>query len=65
MKRFDPKSYETKWQEQWLESKIYSAKDNKDLKKKYVLEFFPYPSGAAMHVGHVRNYALGRIWTSC
>ena len=61
MKRFDPKSYETKWQEQWLESKIYSAKDNKDLKKKYVLEFFPYPSGAAMHVGHVRNYAIGDV----
>ena len=61
MKRFDPKSYETKWQEQWLDSKIYSAKDNKDLKKKYVLEFFPYPSGAAMHVGHVRNYAIGDV----
>ena len=61
MKRFDPKSYETKWQEQWLESKIYSAKDNKDLKKKYVREFFPYPSGAAMHVGHVRNYAIGDV----
>lgn len=61
MKRFDPKSYETKWQEEWLKSGIYSAKNNKDLKKKYVLEFFPYPSGAAMHVGHVRNYTIGDV----
>lgn len=61
MKRFDPKSYEAKWQEEWLNSKIYSAQDNLELKKKYVLEFFPYPSGAAMHVGHVRNYTIGDV----
>ena len=61
MKRFDPKSYETKWQTKWQEDKVYAAKDDSKKPKKYVLEFFPYPSGNAMHVGHVRNYTIGDV----
>ena len=59
MKRYDPAVIEPKWQKLWLESKIYQASDDASKPKKYVLEYFPYPSGVAMHVGHVRNYAIG------
>ncbi|HEY4963758.1 MAG TPA: leucine--tRNA ligase [Candidatus Saccharimonadales bacterium] len=61
MKRYDPAAIEPKWQKAWEQSKIYQASDDKAKPKKYVLEYFPYPSGAAMHVGHVRNYAIGDV----
>jgi leucyl-tRNA synthetase len=59
MKRYNPKEIEPRWQQQWAESKIYEAAQTSDKPKRYVLEYFPYPSGAAMHVGHVRNYTIG------
>lgn len=58
MKRYNPKEIEPKWQQVWDETKIYQAKNSKDQPKNYILDFFPYPSGAAMHVGHVRNYTI-------
>jgi leucyl-tRNA synthetase len=63
MKRYNPKDIEPKWQKQWAESKIYEAQDSGAKPKKYILEYFPYPSGAAMHVGHVRNYVIGDAMT--
>lgn len=66
MRRYNPKEIEPKWQKIWEDSKIYQAHEDPDKPKRYVLEYFPYPSGAAMHVGHVRNYTIGdaiaRFW---
>ncbi|HET6864174.1 MAG TPA: leucine--tRNA ligase, partial [Candidatus Saccharimonadales bacterium] len=59
MRRYNPKEIEPKWQKIWAESGIYKAAEDKGRPKKYVLEYFPYPSGSAMHVGHVRNYTIG------
>ena len=59
MKRYDPKVVEPKWQKKWADSEIYKATEDPNKPKRYVLEYFPYPSGAAMHVGHVRNYTIG------
>ncbi len=59
MKRYNPKEIEPKWQQTWAKSEIYKATEDSSKPKRYVLEYFPYPSGSAMHVGHVRNYTIG------
>src|SRR3990167_8784676 len=59
MRRYNPKEIEPKWQRIWQETKIDRAAEDKAKPKRYVLEYFPYPSGSAMHVGHVRNYTIG------
>jgi leucyl-tRNA synthetase len=55
--RPDFRKIEKKWQKRWEEKGIFRAK--KSGKKCYVLEMFPYPSAAGLHMGHVRNYAMG------
>ncbi len=51
------KEIEQKWQKIWQEKHIFEAKNNDDKKPYYILVEFPYPSGAGLHVGHVRSYA--------
>lgn len=59
MKRYEPLKVEAKWQKIWLDEKPFAAKDNDTTRNKiYAAEMFPYPSGAGLHVGHVRNFTI-------
>lgn len=53
---------EKKWQRQWVEDKTYKVAEDKDKKKLYVLNMFPYPSGAGLHVGHPLGYIASDIY---
>jgi len=61
MKRYNPSEIEPKWQKIWRETQIYTAKDFDDKPKYTVLTEFPYPSGAAMHMGHAMTFTGGDI----
>lgn len=57
---YDFKSIEARWQEYWEDRKQYKVTLTADKPKYYVLEMFPYPSGA-LHMGHIRNYSIGDV----
>ena len=54
---YDFSKVEKKWQARWDDKKVFVAKEDKTKKKFYALVEFPYPSGAGMHVGHIKAYS--------
>lgn len=62
MKTYSPKDIEPKWQSYWLDHKTFKTDDSDRQKPKfYVLDMFPYPSGAGLHVGHPEGYTATDI----
>ncbi|MGZ3633872.1 MAG: leucine--tRNA ligase, partial [Parachlamydiaceae bacterium] len=59
--KYDHKKIETKWQEYWLKHQSFKVKVDHTKPKYYVLDMFPYPSGAGLHVGHVEGYTATDI----
>ncbi|MDO4420056.1 MAG: leucine--tRNA ligase, partial [Ruminococcus sp.] len=55
--KYEHLNVEKKWQDIWEEKGVFHAEDNSDKKKFYALVEFPYPSGAGMHVGHIKAYS--------
>lgn len=54
--KYDPRAIEKKWQKIWKEKKLFKSEIDPKKPKYYVLDMFPYPSGAGLHVGHVTGY---------
>jgi leucyl-tRNA synthetase len=58
---YDPSVIEPKWQEFWDRNKTFKTEDGGPRPKYYVLDMFPYPSGAGLHVGHPEGYTATDI----
>ncbi|WP_322971529.1 leucine--tRNA ligase [Faecalibacter sp. LW9] len=60
--QYNPNEIEPKWQKFWIDNKTFKADNNSDKPKFYVLDMFPYPSGAGLHVGHPLGYIASDIF---
>jgi len=62
MSEYNHIAIEDKWQKDWRKNKTYKATENSSKEKFYVLDMFPYPSGAGLHVGHPLGYIASDIY---
>ena len=60
---YNHRDIEKRWQKQWRDSKVYKTEIDKNRPKFYVLDMFPYPSGAGLHVGHPLGYIASDIYS--
>ena len=63
MKRYPFAQVEPRWQKYWEEKKTFRAVDHSPKPKYYCLDFFPYPSGSGLHVGHLEGYTASDIFS--
>jgi len=61
VERYNFKVIEKKWQKYWKENNLFHTEENTKKEKYYVLDMFPYPSGAGLHVGHPLGYVASDI----
>ncbi|MEL6865718.1 MAG: class I tRNA ligase family protein [Bacteroidota bacterium] len=60
--QYQPRDIESKWRSYWKEQDVYKVSNSSDRPKYYVLDMFPYPSGAGLHVGHPLGYIASDIY---
>ncbi|PXY40186.1 leucine--tRNA ligase [Flavobacterium cheongpyeongense] len=61
--KYNPNEIDAKWQKYWAENQTFAAKNNSERPKHYVLDMFPYPSGAGLHVGHPLGYIASDVYS--
>ena len=64
-RKYDFAQIEKKWQQRWDDAALFKTEDTTDKPKFYALDFFPYPSGAGLSVGHCRNYIPTDVACRC